>query len=1221
MINNSCESMDQTLKYVLPKIHIKKENDADEKGMDPSELFDGEVTSEEVDDDDSSIEVIDIQEDSDQDEGKETDQNQTGRSSPCTIQRPQFQNGNSTTNDIRNCESECIQIQEVRSLNNSGENDDNGFEEDNKDDEDEIQLVEEVIGPPEDKVKNVPLICKITKVSSTFKCSGIESENIERRDEEEMQVDNDDNNNNADDICNGNSSSNNNENNNWINTDVYSVSSTIASKLTVPKMKIKNKSLLKKKKMEFKKKGKAAFHGPKSKIASYVNAAEIHVPRRGPKKGSFKISQFPPLTREYNEVYDLPFQYGWRREIVYRAAAIEEPKYAHKKMDVYYYTPTGKKLRSLRNIQAYLEKTNDTAVTIDSFTFRRILLSHDSSVEVIRSAHRCPAKLLALKKKTIPANEAVQTDDKPTEPVKKKVKHTKVKETTKEATKMDTSEGINGCAATQTEIDNTNGLCLSAEKSGEEGIPKCSSHCPGQQGVIPSLHCNGCLCLFHPRCVGIMDPYPYLPDFMCKECSGKGVGSEAKNMNDLRSGSEGMSSNEMLQHQPHSTSGAAENLSELKSMLNPVPSGPADQDTLLKMYSASSKSSISVPSTRHYSCGVTIQKVGQPPALHAPTSKPAPLQLDAASISVIPVPHKSVAAPVVVPPVSNPELVSKPILQPNIRFLLPTVAAGSVPQLTSSTAIFNAQQPTITNTYAVSNNTLIPIQLNLPTSTSTLTSYQSIFPIVNSVVRSVPQTPVLTNVTSLKTQLPIIRHDYSRFASQNATSLLKGFNAADSLLRPLAPQQALSASEHAYNKPKVKFRSPTYAAKSRGNLVPGECSMSMLHGGFSGMLRIFHFLSLPDLMRASQVCRTWRNIVSHPLLWQAVNLKNCRVTCWESFAKHMQRYGVKRLDLRGMCLFEDKNRTWHEFVSVLDNLKGLSHLDIGEVPAPIVHTVCNILTQLKGFTAEWIVDGTKDNLNPTSHCRLSVNKLSQMISLETLRIRGVYGLHLPSPDTGLNCLENLTNLKCLSLTSLKDMHLPNFDFLRSWEHLVALELGDCYNWKEETYDSIGHLTSLQKLRLEFGGSTAQKGLVKAIKKLHNLVQLDLILFQIPSEMGEVLSPLTKLKSLSIWPDLSDSPARNNYNTLEALKHVPSLKSFTWGLVTSTLFVNKPGEKFDHQSSCIPFLMRNANSYMLAEVKINAGLLMNKLRASLPSSKVQVMMVPNSSYCTIGYMPR
>jgi hypothetical protein len=49
-----------------------------------------------------------------------------------------------------------------------------------------------------------------------------------------------------------------------------------------------------------------------------------------------------------NPVYKEPFNYGWKRELVYRAGTSENQ--ARRMADIYYYTPEGKKVRSYREV-------------------------------------------------------------------------------------------------------------------------------------------------------------------------------------------------------------------------------------------------------------------------------------------------------------------------------------------------------------------------------------------------------------------------------------------------------------------------------------------------------------------------------------------------------------------------------------------------------------------------------------------------------------------------------------------------------------------------------------------------------------------------------------------------------------------------------------------------------------------------------------------------------
>ncbi|KAK3884805.1 hypothetical protein Pcinc_010943 [Petrolisthes cinctipes] len=77
------------------------------------------------------------------------------------------------------------------------------------------------------------------------------------------------------------------------------------------------------------------------------------------------------------------FDAGWRREIVYRA--VVDPNKASTRSDIYYYTPTGKKLRSKVEIELYLKK-NQIDLTKENFTWAKEPLGIDEKYEMIRHA-------------------------------------------------------------------------------------------------------------------------------------------------------------------------------------------------------------------------------------------------------------------------------------------------------------------------------------------------------------------------------------------------------------------------------------------------------------------------------------------------------------------------------------------------------------------------------------------------------------------------------------------------------------------------------------------------------------------------------------------------------------------------------------------------------------------------------------------------------------------
>jgi len=88
-------------------------------------------------------------------------------------------------------------------------------------------------------------------------------------------------------------------------------------------------------------------------------------------------------------IFKLPFEHGWKRELVYRTSGESTVlNRANRSGDVYYYSPNNRKLRSLREIQEQLDISSDKTLTIESFTFlKQPIGMNDRSKELIRDAN------------------------------------------------------------------------------------------------------------------------------------------------------------------------------------------------------------------------------------------------------------------------------------------------------------------------------------------------------------------------------------------------------------------------------------------------------------------------------------------------------------------------------------------------------------------------------------------------------------------------------------------------------------------------------------------------------------------------------------------------------------------------------------------------------------------------------------------------------------------
>lgn len=83
--------------------------------------------------------------------------------------------------------------------------------------------------------------------------------------------------------------------------------------------------------------------------------------------------------------YRNPFKFGWRRELVFRANVDKKQKLENKG-EVYYHSPSGKKLRSKGEIQSELRDLKDQNLDIGDFTFAKESIGMSGDQEIVRKA-------------------------------------------------------------------------------------------------------------------------------------------------------------------------------------------------------------------------------------------------------------------------------------------------------------------------------------------------------------------------------------------------------------------------------------------------------------------------------------------------------------------------------------------------------------------------------------------------------------------------------------------------------------------------------------------------------------------------------------------------------------------------------------------------------------------------------------------------------------------
>lgn len=131
-----------------------------------------------------------------------------------------------------------------------------------------------------------------------------------------------------------------------------------------------------------------------------VAAAAVGLTTPGLKDTSGHIIKTDPRFRN-------PFKFGWRREVVFRANLTSAHK-ADNRGEVYYHSPSGKKLRTRADIISELRALKDQNLDIGDFSFAKESIGMPPDQEIVRSAKvQTPSQ----KRQSIAPPEPIQTPE------------------------------------------------------------------------------------------------------------------------------------------------------------------------------------------------------------------------------------------------------------------------------------------------------------------------------------------------------------------------------------------------------------------------------------------------------------------------------------------------------------------------------------------------------------------------------------------------------------------------------------------------------------------------------------------------------------------------------------------------------------------------------------------------------------------------------------------
>ncbi|XP_053659444.1 uncharacterized protein LOC128708490 [Anopheles marshallii] len=235
-----------------------------------------------------------------------------------------------------------------------------------------------------------------------------------------------------------------------------------------------------------------------------------------------------------DDIYKVPFKYGWKRELVYRAN-MEGSK---DKGEVYYITPNGKKLRTRNDIVSSLHDD----LTMDNFTFAKEPVGGTPEEETIRSAKsysnvpklrdtssdlgkRIPKpKMPKGASPPLPTYNARPSAHGQTPLSKSASMNTQItpKINATGASLLVSASGqrsnAHGATGTPKTTENSAILGKQAKSSGKNRVETCTIQCLPAMGMIPQLQCMVCYCMYHPECVNATTAEALARRFTCKSC-------------------------------------------------------------------------------------------------------------------------------------------------------------------------------------------------------------------------------------------------------------------------------------------------------------------------------------------------------------------------------------------------------------------------------------------------------------------------------------------------------------------------------------------------------------------------------------------------------------------------------------------------------------------------------------------------------------------------------
>ncbi|XP_065204736.1 uncharacterized protein LOC135834709 isoform X1 [Planococcus citri] len=639
----------------------------------------------------------------------------------------------------------------------------------------------------------------------------------------------------------------------------------------------------------------------------------------------------------------------------------------------------------------------------------------------------------------------------------------------------------------------------SSHAKSARGTQTCSISCPSALGTIPTLQCTICLCLYHFQCCG-MDADQPVGGYVCKPCQlcemkKENIHPAFKAMYGMGHSPRTMYSTMSDHYDSLTLSSSSANFPATKIVDGVTTWLPSSSNIHLKtMYGGGVLSMANMNASSSATGDVTTVSEIQMPLVQGV------LELEGRRYVVVP--KQSVLS---VSPNANAVFENHTTLCKRTTNTLARCGSPIGPSSVANTLLVN---PSDVNNAGV---VLVPVG----PSKNTANAYS-------------PQS--MARYSAAEYANYAHHHNRLKFPVENTCPSTYAINCNS--INGISPND-LSAYHAIGSRAPIEYHS--------------SFNLSNISRIYDPLLMSLKYLTVRDLLRISMTSKFLNRIASEPCLWKTVRLKNSQVHDWKGFAKSLQKYGTKRLDMRKMlcsAVPEDLSKMWQEFLQVIPTITSLEHIDFSRTPMHVIDAVAATCPNLAVFNAMYLKNGS-----------LTFDNFTRLEHLAELRLKGAGGIELIRNDSLLQFV-NKDNLREICLTCIKNIDIDLLKMISEASNLVTLELGDCSDLPPSFGTEIGKLQKLEKLRLEKVDNLAPDyELLTILNGMETLKSLELINVEVKDGFDEVMARCNNIENFLIIPLYISQSATTNQLILDGIKGLSdTLKCFVWGLTTELLKV-------------------------------------------------------------------